>query len=68
MIRQKEMLILSKIHSQSMMRYNQLITQVVDVTIPLNMALNAGSVIRCEFPTLETSERKEPDQKLVVYI
>jgi hypothetical protein len=51
----------AKIHSQSMMRYNQLMTQVVEVTIPLNLALNAGSVIRCEFPSLETSERKEAD-------
>ena len=51
----------AKIHSQSMMRYNQLMTQVVEVTIPLNLAINAGSLIRCEFPSLENTERKEPD-------
>ena len=51
----------AKIHSQSMMRYNQLMTQVIEVTIPLNLAINAGSLIRCEFPSLENTERKEPD-------
>ena len=53
----------SKFHAQSMMRYNQLMTQVVDITIPLNVQLKAGSVIRCEFPSLEDSKRKEPDQQ-----
>ena len=51
----------AKIHSQSMMRYNQLMTQVIEVTIPLNLAINAGSLIRCEFPSLENTERKEAD-------
>jgi len=53
----------SKFHAQSMMRYNQLLTQVVDITIPLNIKLRAGGVIRCEFPSLEDSKRKEPDQQ-----
>jgi hypothetical protein len=53
----------SKFHAQSMMRYNQLLTQVVDVTIPLNITLRAGGVIRCMFPSLEKSKRKEPDQQ-----
>ena len=53
----------SKFHAQSMMRYNQLLTQVVDVTIPLNVTLRAGGVIRCMFPSLEKSKRKEPDQQ-----
>ena len=44
-----------------MMRYNQLHTQVVDITVPLNSTLNAGSIIRCEFPSLETAKRKEAD-------
>ena len=51
----------AKIHAQSMMRYNQLHTQVVDITVPLNSTLNAGSIIRCEFPSLETAKRKEAD-------
>ena len=51
----------AKTTSQSMMRYNQLMTQVIDITIPLNVNINAGSTIRCEFPALETAERKEAD-------
>ena len=51
----------AKTTSQSMMRYNQLMTQVIDITIPLNLKINAGSTIRCEFPALETAERKEAD-------
>ena len=51
----------AKTTSQSMMRYNQLMTQVIDITIPLNVKINAGSTIRCEFPALETAERKEAD-------
>ena len=51
----------AKIHSQSMMRYNQLMTQVVEVTIPLNLALFAGSVIRCEFPRNDLEKRHVPD-------
>ena len=51
----------AKIHAQSMMRYNQIFTQVVEIQIPLNTNLNAGSVIRCEFPQLATTKRKSVD-------
>ena len=51
----------AKIHAQSMMRYNQIFTQVVEIQIPLNTNLTAGSVIRCEFPQLATTKRKETD-------
>ena len=44
-----------------MMRYNQIFTQVVEVQIPLNTNLNAGSIIRCEFPQLSTTKRKTSD-------
>ena len=53
-----------RIHSQSMMRYNQIFTQVVDIQIPLNTNLTAGSVIRCEFPQLSKSKRKQPDPEI----
>ena len=36
----------AKIHAQSMMRYNQLFTQVLEITIPLNTTLTAGYIIR----------------------
>ena len=50
-----------KINAQSMMRYNQLFTQVLEITIPLNSSLNAGNLIRCEFPQTSDTKRKEPD-------
>ena len=51
----------AKIHAQSMMRYNQLFTQIIDILIPLNTNITAGSVIRCEFPRIDREKRKEPD-------
>ena len=54
----------ARIHSQSMMRYNQIFTQVLEITIPLNTNLSAGSLIRCEFPQLSNVKRKQPDPEL----
>ena len=51
----------AKINAQSMMRYNQLLTQVLEITIPLNSSLTAGNLIRCEFPQTSDAKRKEPD-------
>ena len=51
----------AKIHAQSMMRYNQIFTQVVEIQIPLNTNLSAGGVIRCEFPQLASTKRKTSD-------
>ena len=53
-----------RIHSQAMMRYNQIFTQVVELTIPLNTNLTAGGIIRCVFPKLAQSKRGEPDPEL----
>ena len=53
-----------RIHSQSMMRYNQIFTQVIEITIPLNTNLSAGSIIRCEFPQLSDVKRKQPDPEI----
>ena len=51
------------IHSQSMMRYNTLFTQILTMTIPLNTNLTAGNIINCEFPRIDVEKRKEPDQE-----
>ena len=51
----------AKTQAQSMMRYNQLMSQVVEITVPLNTNLNAGGVIRCVFPSIDRSKRKSPD-------
>ena len=50
-----------KIQSQSMTRYSQLFTQVVEITIAFNSNLSAGNLIRCEFPMISDTKRKEPD-------
>ena len=50
-----------KIHAQAMMRYNQIFTQVIEIQIPLNTNLSAGSIIRCEFPQLSNTKRKSSD-------
>ena len=52
----------AKIHSQSMMRYNTLFTQILTMTIPLNTNLKAGDILNCEFPRIDQQERKEPDE------
>ena len=51
----------AKTQAQSMMRYNQLMSQIVEITIPLNTNLTAGVVIRCIFPSIDRSKRKSPD-------
>ena len=51
----------TKIHSQAMMRYNILFTQLLVMTIPLNTNLMAGDIIDCSFPRVDTEKRKEKD-------
>mgnify|MGYP006234108397 FL=1 len=36
-------------------------SQIVEITVPLNTNLNAGGVIRCVFPSIDRSKRKSPD-------
>ena len=45
-----------------MMRYNQLFSQVVEITVPLNTNLTAGAVIRCIFPRIDRAQRKDEDK------
>ena len=47
-----------------MMRYNQIFTQVIEIQIPLNTNLTAGSIIRCVFPQLSKVKRKQPDPEI----
>ena len=46
---------------QSVIRYNLLFNQTLDMTIPLNTNLKAGDIIRCEFPKITTDKNKEID-------
>ena len=52
----------ARIHSQSMMRYNTLFTQLLVMTVPLNTNLIAGDIINCEFPRIDMEKRKGPDE------
>jgi hypothetical protein len=40
---------------QSLMRYNLLMTQVLDILVPCNLKLKAGDVITCEFVKISSS-------------
>ena len=37
---------------------------MVDITVPLNTNLSAGTIIRCEFPQLSNVKRKQPDPEI----
>lgn len=52
-----------KYQSQSLMRYNSLFTQQLNLIVPLNTNLNAGNVIECNFPKISSSDKKEFDQE-----
>ena len=41
---------------QSIMRYNLLMSQVLDITVPCNLKLKAGDVITCEFKKRSTGD------------
>jgi len=49
--------------SQSIMRYNLLFTQVLNMTVPLNTNLKAGDIIDCKFPKITSSDAKEYDDE-----
>lgn len=51
----------SQYQSQSLMRYNTLLTQRLNMQVPLNTNLNAGDLIECEFPRSSSSDQDEYD-------
>lgn len=51
----------TKYQSQSLMRYNILFTQTLNMTIPSNTNLRAGDVIECKFPKISKSNSREYD-------
>ena len=52
-----------KYQSQSLMRYNSLFTQQLNIIVALNTNLNAGNIIECNFPKISSSDKKEFDQE-----
>lgn len=49
--------------SQSLMRYNTMFTQSLNVIVPSNTNLKAGDVIECQFPKITQSNAKEFDRE-----
>ena len=50
--------------AKSMARYNLLFTQSLNISIPMNVNMKAGDIIRCSFPRLNDGEPKEQDPNL----
>ena len=44
--------------AKATIRYNLLFTQVIDITVPCNVNLRAGDVVKCEFEMV-TTDKKE---------
>lgn len=51
----------TKYQSQSLMRYNTLLTQRLQMTVALNTNLKAGDLIDCNFPRSTSSDESEFD-------
>ena len=49
--------------SQSLMRYNTLFTQSINIMVPSNTNLRAGDIIECNFPKISNSSAKEFDKE-----
>lgn len=49
--------------SQSLMRYNTMFTQFINIIVPSNTNLRAGDIIECNFPKISLSNAKEFDRE-----
>lgn len=52
-----------KYQSQSIMRYNILFTQILNITVPSNTNLRSGDIIECLFPKISREDNAEFDQE-----
>lgn len=50
--------------AQGKMRYNQLFSQKIQISIPGDCSLRAGNIIKCDFPLTSTEENKTIDQSI----
>lgn len=48
--------------AKSFSRYNILFTQALNMNVPCNINLKAGDIIYAEFPSIERTDKKEPDR------
>ena len=51
----------SKYKAQSIMRYNMLMTQSINMMVPCNTNLRAGDIIECKFPKISSDDPNEFD-------
>ena len=49
--------------AKSISRYNLLFTQSKNLSIPMNINIKAGDIIRCSFPRLNSGQTKESDER-----
>jgi len=49
--------------SQSLMKYNTMFTQSINIIVPSNTNLRAGDIIECNFPKITQSQAKEIDKE-----
>ena len=49
--------------SQTLFRYNSLLTQTMSITLPVNTDLSAGDIIECLFPKVSISDSSEYDSE-----
>ena len=50
--------------AKSLARYNLLFTQSLNISIPMNVNMKVGDIIRCKFPNLNQGQTKEQDSNL----
>jgi hypothetical protein len=50
--------------SQAKMRYNQLFTMSLDITVPGNYALHAGTLVKCDFKEISSSSNSSTSERL----
>ena len=50
--------------AKSLARYNLLFTQSLNISIPMNVNMKVGDIIRCSFPRLNAGDAKGQDQNL----
>ena len=49
--------------AQSVMRYNQLFSVKTNITIPLDLSIKAGDIVKCDFPQVSGDNKPEKNEQ-----
>jgi len=49
--------------AQSVMRYNQLFSVKTNITIPLDLSIKAGDIVKCDFPQVSGDNKQEKNEQ-----